>query len=136
NRIPEFDLALIFTPPAPAQGQLGQGRAEAGDQARPARPERWRAPAARGRQKWSALEDCWGGYLAVLTAEALERVVHKKSPSSGLGKRWEIRRANVLLHVCTHAHYTAAQVVNMLRQTGVENLPETMLISLARHEAT
>jgi hypothetical protein len=42
----------------------------------------------------------------------------------------------VLLHVGTHAHYTAAQVVNMFRQTGVESLPETMLISLARHEAT
>jgi hypothetical protein len=33
-----------------------------------------------------------------------------------------------------HAHYTSAQVVNMLRQLGVENLPETMLISLARRE--
>jgi uncharacterized damage-inducible protein DinB len=37
------------------------------------------------------------------------------------------------MHVCTHAHYTAAQVVNMLRQIGVE-LPETMLITLARKE--
>jgi hypothetical protein len=42
----------------------------------------------------------------------------------------------VLLHVCTHALYTGAQVVNMLRESGVEKLPETMLISLARHEAT
>jgi len=88
------------------------------------------------RQKWSALEQRWAGYLASLTPEALEELVHKKSTSSGLGKRWGTRRADVLLHVCTHAHYTAAQVVNMLRQTGVETLPETMLISLARHEAT
>ena len=88
------------------------------------------------RQKWSALEERWVGYLAALTPAALEEVVYKKSTSSGLGKRWGTRRADVLLHVCTHAHYTAAQVVNMLRQTGVEKLPETMLISLARHEAT
>jgi uncharacterized damage-inducible protein DinB len=39
-----------------------------------------------------------------------------------------------LLHVCTHAHYTASQVTNMLRQVGVEKLPVTMLISLARNE--
>ncbi len=61
--------------------------------------------------------------------------MYKKSTSSGLGKRWGARRADVLLHVCTHAHYTAAQVVNMLRQAGADKLPETMLISLARHEA-
>jgi uncharacterized damage-inducible protein DinB len=88
------------------------------------------------RQKWSILEERWVGYLASLTPEALEEVVYKKSTSSGLGKRWGTRRADVVLHVCTHAHYTAAQVVNMLRQTGVGNLPETMLISKARHEAT
>ena len=87
------------------------------------------------RQKWTALEQRWTGYLASLTPEALEGLVYKKSTSSGFGKRWGTRRADVLLHVCTHAHYTAAQVVNMLRQTGVETLPETMLISLARHEA-
>lgn len=39
-----------------------------------------------------------------------------------------------MLHMCSHAHYTAAQVVNMLRQVGVEKLPETMVISLVRQE--
>ncbi|HLJ97295.1 MAG TPA: hypothetical protein VKU02_29315 [Gemmataceae bacterium] len=53
-----------------------------------------------------------------------------------MGKRFGTHRSDVLLHVCTHAHYTAAQVVNMLRHTGMEKLPETMLISLARQEAT
>ena len=86
------------------------------------------------RQKWSALEKRWVDYLASLTPEALEEAVYKVSTSTGLGKRWGTRRADVLLHVCTHAHYTAAQVVNMLRQAGAEKLPETMLISLARQE--
>jgi uncharacterized damage-inducible protein DinB len=88
------------------------------------------------RQKWSALEQRWAGYLASLTSESLEELVYKKSTSSGLGKRFATRRGDVLLHVCTHTHYTAAQVVNMLRQTGAEKLPETMLISLARLETS
>jgi uncharacterized damage-inducible protein DinB len=88
------------------------------------------------RQKWAALGRRWAGYLDSLTPEALDDLVYKISTSSGAGKRWGTRRGDVLLHVCTHAHYTAAQVVNMLRQLGADRLPETMLISLARHEAT
>ena len=84
------------------------------------------------RQKWSSLEQRWVGYLAALTPAALEEVVYRRS---SLGQRFGTRRSDVLLHVCTHAHYTAAQVINMLRHAGTEKLPETMLISLARHEA-
>ncbi len=82
------------------------------------------------RQKWAVLEQRWAAYLNSLTPEALEELAFRKSVS--LGQRIGTRRSDVLLHVCTHAHYTAAQVVNMLRQAGVERLPETMLISLAR----
>ena len=85
------------------------------------------------RLKWSELEKRWTGYLDNLSSAALEEIVYRKSAS--LGTRLGIRRSDVLLHVCTHAHYTAAQVVNMLRHAGAEKLPETMLISLARHEA-
>jgi uncharacterized damage-inducible protein DinB len=85
------------------------------------------------RAKWSSLEQRWVGYLAALTPAALQEVVYRKS---SLGQRFGTRRSDVLLHVCTHAHYTAAQVINMLRHAGVEKLPQTMLISLARHEAT
>jgi uncharacterized damage-inducible protein DinB len=85
------------------------------------------------RLKWSSLEQRWVSYLAALTPAALQEVVYRKS---SLGHRFGTRRSDVLLHVCTHAHYTAAQVVNMLRHVGVEKLPDTMLISLARQEAT
>ena len=88
------------------------------------------------RQKWAALEQRWVGYLGSLAPESLQEIVYKKSTSFGLGKRFGTRRGDVLLHVCTHAHYTAAQVVNMLRQAGADKLPETMLISLARQEAS
>jgi uncharacterized damage-inducible protein DinB len=86
------------------------------------------------RQKWHDLDQPWTTYLASLTQESLEDIVHRKSSSTG--KRFATQRADVLLHVCTHAHYTAAQVINMFRQAGVDKLPETMLISFARHEAT
>ncbi len=88
------------------------------------------------RQKWSALEQRWVGYLASLKPEALDELVYKKSTSSGLGKRFGTRRGDILLHVCTHAQYTTAQVINMLRQAGAEKLPDVMLISLARQEGT
>jgi uncharacterized damage-inducible protein DinB len=86
------------------------------------------------RGKWDSLERRWVRYLAGLTPGSLDDTVYKKVSSTG--KRFGTRRSDVLLHVCAHAHYTAAQVVNMLRQSGVEKLPETMLISLARHEPT
>ncbi len=86
------------------------------------------------RQKWSAQEGRWADYLASLSPDVLEELVYKTSSLLGPGGRWETRRSDVLLHVCTHAHYTAAQVVNMLRQAGVDKLPETMITTLARQE--
>ena len=83
-------------------------------------------------QTMSELEKRWTGYLASLSPEALEVIVYRMSPRFG---RLAIRRSDALLHVCTHAHYTAAQVVNMLRHVGMEKLPDTMLIALAMHEA-
>ena len=83
------------------------------------------------RQKWSALEERWTDYLSSLTPDALDDLVYKKRYS---GERSATRRSDVQIHVCAHAHYTVAQVVNMLRQLGVEKLPEMMVISLARSE--
>jgi uncharacterized damage-inducible protein DinB len=85
------------------------------------------------RQKWCALDQRWTNYLVSLKEKSLEDVVYRVSSSTG--QRFGTRRADILLHVCTHSHYTVAQVVNMLRQAGAEKLPETMLISLARLEA-
>lgn len=85
-------------------------------------------------QKWGDLERQWKEYLGHLSPESLDGPVYKVISSTG--QRFATRRSDILLHVCTHAHYTAAQVVNMLRQLGIEKLPETMLISLARKEAS
>lgn len=87
------------------------------------------------RTKWSLLEARWKTYLDTLTDESLDEIVFKVSTSSGIGKRHPTSRADILIHVCTHAQYTTAQVVNMLKQAGVQSLPDVMLITLARTEA-
>jgi len=86
--------------------------------------------------KWETLDERWNTYLDSLTDDDLDEMVFKTSTSSGLGKRHGTRRADVLLHVCTHAQYTTAQLTNMLRQLGISPLPDVMLISLAREEAS
>jgi uncharacterized damage-inducible protein DinB len=84
---------------------------------------------------WKALHARWRSYLSDLRSESLDEIVYKVSTSSGFGKRHGTKRADVLLHVCTHAQYTTAQLVNMLRQLGHRQLPDVMLITLARQEA-
>ena len=83
---------------------------------------------------WTALDERWQSYLRVLSPGSLDDIVYKVSTSSGYGKRHGTRRGDVLLHVCTHAQYTAAQAINMLRHVGVRSLPDVMLITLARSE--
>ncbi len=86
------------------------------------------------KQKWGALDQRWMHYLEQLTEASLDEVIKKRSSSSGKGRVHQTKRSDVLLHVCTHAHYTTAQVVNMLRQVGATSLPDSMLITLARTE--
>lgn len=86
--------------------------------------------------KWHELEQRWNQYLGTLTVDDLDEAIYKTSTSSGLGKRHATKRADVLIHVCTHAQYTTAQLNNMLRQLGVTTPPDVMLISMARQEAT
>jgi uncharacterized damage-inducible protein DinB len=87
------------------------------------------------KSKWNELQQRWDKYLIDFTEDSLNDAVYKISTSSGAGQRFATKRSDILLHVCTHAQYTTAQVLNMLRQIGVKKMPETMLISLARHEA-
>lgn len=58
--------------------------------------------------KWVALEQRWMNYLERLTEEKLDEVIRKRSSSSGKGRVHQTSRRDVLLHVCTHAHYTAS----------------------------
>ena len=84
------------------------------------------------KARWQELESRWQAYLKTLTDAALDQNVYKVSTQDQ--KRHGTRCGDILLHVCTHAQYTTAQVVNMLRQVGAQALPDPMLITLARQE--
>jgi uncharacterized damage-inducible protein DinB len=86
------------------------------------------------REKWKAQEERWKAYLAGLSPAALEEMIYRTRTSGGTTTRFGVRRSDALLHVCTHAHYTGTQTVNMLRHCGVEKTPDIMLMSLARAE--
>lgn len=81
---------------------------------------------------WEATERRWLGYLDELKEAALDRPVYRTGSD---GKSRATSTADALLHVCTHAQYTAAQAVNMLRHRGASDLPKTMLITMAREQS-
>lgn len=83
--------------------------------------------------KWQELDRRWVEYLGNLKSEQLDDLVYKIKSSSP-PTRSATRTADILLHVCTHAHYTTAQLMNMLRQLDVSPLPDVMLITMARQE--
>ena len=58
-------------------------------------------------------------------------MVVKKSTSSG-GRTFATPAYDVLLHLATHAQFTAAQAQWMLRQLGVGPPPDVMLTTLSR----
>ena len=86
------------------------------------------------RERWATLEERWTNYLDGLDSNMLDEPVYRISTSSNGGRRRATTRADILLHVCTHAQYTVAQLVNMLRQLGATELPDPMLITLARSQ--
>lgn len=83
------------------------------------------------KERWLESEERWRDYLPTLNEAQLDDLVWRVS---SYGPRRATRRVDILLHVCTHAHYTAAQTINMLRQLGASELPDPMLITLARQE--
>ncbi|MEW4453266.1 DinB family protein [Bremerella sp. JC817] len=85
--------------------------------------------------RWKRLDQLWNAYLTTLTPDLLSVTIYKKSSSSFQGQAIGVSAMDVLLHVATHAHYTTAQAINMLRHVGVETLPQSMLITLARAQS-
>lgn len=88
---------------------------------------------------WPATDARWRDYLAGLTPDMLTRKIARQRTLL-TGEKVSLMAAvmDVLIHVCTHAQYTLAQAVNMMRQLGVapEGLPDTQMIMLARSETT
>lgn len=84
--------------------------------------------------KWEDVDRRWNTYLSSLNESNIDEFVYKVSTSSQKGNRLGTKRSDILLHVCTHAQYTTAQLVNMLKQLGRTSLPDSMLITMARQE--
>jgi uncharacterized damage-inducible protein DinB len=86
------------------------------------------------KTKWHELAARWQRYLDELAEESLDEIVFKKPSGSPDRSPMGTKRGDVILHVSLHAQYTTAQVVNMFRQLSVQNLPDVMLITLARRQ--
>lgn len=84
------------------------------------------------RTRWDELEARWAGFLEKLTVRRLSTYQVRKVGRGGTVS--SVPTYDVLLHVCLHANYTAAQCANMLRHLGAP-VPDASLITLSRTQA-
>jgi uncharacterized damage-inducible protein DinB len=84
------------------------------------------------QSRWSELNERWNSAIGTLDDASLDDMVYRMN--SLTGRRAKTKRIDVLLHLNMHAHYTTAQVLNMFRQLDVQQLPDPMLITMARQE--
>jgi uncharacterized damage-inducible protein DinB len=84
---------------------------------------------------WSALHKRWERYLAELRPGALEAKITRSS-SMTAGQSLVMPLHDVLIHVCTHAQYTSAQMVHMLKRLGLaaNQLPGVSMTVISRGE--
>ena len=77
--------------------------------------------------QWGELDRRWLDVLARLDSSELEQTVQRADLRN---QCFTLDSMDAHLQVCTHAAYTAAQVVNMLRRLGVAPLPNCMLVAI------
>lgn len=83
-------------------------------------------------EAWRSVDERWRGYLDALTPAMLAMPVQRYS---ALWQRsYTTHAVDVLLHVVTHAAYTTAQAMNMLRHLGVGPLQAVDLILMSREQ--
>jgi uncharacterized damage-inducible protein DinB len=81
--------------------------------------------------RWADIDNRWLNALGRLEGSDLERPVLRADLRN---RCLSLDAVDAHLQVCTHAAYTAAQVVNMLRRLGVNPLPTCMLVAMAYAE--
>jgi len=79
---------------------------------------------------WVPLDVRWVALLARASDPAF---LASPMPRVREGKTYTTNAADIFLHVCTHQHYHAAQISNMLRQLG-KSIGSSDLIVLAREQ--
>jgi len=80
---------------------------------------------------WDANERRWDNFLGMLTEAWLQRPITRTNQA---GITATTPAHDILLHVCDHGAYTAAQAMNMLHHLGVDNLPDRQLITMSREQ--
>ncbi len=78
--------------------------------------------------KWSEVDARWERFLATVRDEDLGRPVVRVRD----GVSYTTDLADILIHVCTHLMYHAAQMKNMMRHLGAKDLPMTDFIVFGR----
>ncbi len=81
--------------------------------------------------RWADVDRRWLDALARLDGSDLERPVLRADLQN---RSFSLGGVDAHLQVCTHAAYTAAQVVNMLRRMGVTPLPNCLPLAMAYAE--
>lgn len=81
------------------------------------------------RSAWTPLDERWSAWIAAADDSALRRM---RSRTNRQGVTVSTEQHEIVLHVHTHAMYHLAQVTNMLRRLGVDDLPGVDLITMAR----
>ena len=79
---------------------------------------------------WELLDRRWSAWLSNVKEEDLDQVAERIRE----GKSFLTTVMDVLIHVNTHQHYHAAQIVNMLRHLGVKPPPACDFIVMAREQ--
>ena len=79
---------------------------------------------------WELLDQRWSAWLSNVKDEDLDQVAERIRE----GKSFLTTVMDVLIHVNTHQHYHAAQIVNMLRHLGVKPPPACDFIVMAREQ--
>jgi uncharacterized damage-inducible protein DinB len=79
---------------------------------------------------WELLDQRWSAWLSNVKEEDLDQVAERIRE----GKSFLTTVMDVLIHVNTHQHYHAAQIVNMLRHLGVKPPPACDFIVMAREQ--
>lgn len=94
-------------------------------------------PSADSFPSLAALEEAWKP-LDARWAKLLDRAgddafLAKPMPRVRDGRTFTTNAHDIYLHVCTHQHYHAAQISNMLRQLGKALGPNDLIV-MAREE--
>jgi uncharacterized damage-inducible protein DinB len=79
-------------------------------------------------RRWAEIDARWDRFLAGLEREDLGRPIVRVRD----GISYTTDLADILIHVCTHLMYHAAQMKNMMRHLGAKDLPMTDYIVFGR----